>query len=369
MTDASIIAIAALFICAPAFAADIMWTRARGDDTEIYKYNTGEDKDEAAATYPGRVIDVIDKGRWRYVFTDGAMFAEDRKSAYPFKCGTTEKEGDSLVRRTFCRPYIQDGSVMIRHSQQDTNISFDSEGEPFESHDVAHTFWAFDGSGFSLVGNDRQKFDNSHPAAFARAESAFTDTWDKDYWSLARKSSEAWWNYRYDGRPAYTARISRGSGAVWASEPAIKDRGEDIEITAAMHRDSTADEKTVKFTLDGFLKSELINDSINKTAVPKRFALLEAAGGKYYIMANLAPGFDEHIADYFYILKPGETTFAKIAPPKAAGEAFAIQALDTLSLSPTHVMVSANRGKRYLYNLDGRPIRTFENADKAAFMP
>jgi hypothetical protein len=360
---------AAVLFSLPALGADIMWTRARVGETDIHKYSIDSGEDETIASYPGRIIDVIDKGRWRYVFTDRALHAMGGEFAYPFKCGDEEKEGDSFVRRTFCRPYIKDGSVMIRHSQQDTGISFDSAGAMFESHDVLHTFWAFDGSKFVLVGNDRNKLDNSHPASFAETEAEFADSWDKDYWSLARKGNEVWWNYRYDGMPAYTAMASRGIGDVWAAETAIKDRGEDIEISATMHRDSNKDEKTARFKLDGFLKSELIIDNVGKRAVPKRFVLLEVADGKYYVMANLMPGEGAHIADYFYILKPGETRFVKISPPKAMGEAFVPQILDTISMSPTHILVTANKGRRYLYNTDGNTAHAFEDADDAAFMP
>jgi hypothetical protein len=273
------------------------------------------------------------------------------------------------VRRTFCRPYFKDGTLLVRHFQQDTVIFFDSEAKAYESHDIVATDWAFDGDGFALVGNDRKKMENSNKVPFARMEAEFIDTWDKDYWSLFRKSSEVLWNYRYDGLPAYTARISRGFGGVWGSEPQIKDYGDDIEINTVMHRVSNKDGKAVKFRLDGFLKSETLNDNVERRARPKRFLLLEAADGKYYIMANMAAGEAAHATDYFYILKSGETSFSKIAPPKAPGEAFAPQVLDTISLSPTHMLVTATRGKRYLYNTDGQTIRVFEGADMAAFAP
>jgi hypothetical protein len=343
------------------------------DTVYLYDMKTGEKRKMWS---PGTVLDVLKKGSSWYIVTDEAMLYENRaeKSTVklPQPCDDAVKNiSPEFYTQNYCDFGFKDGKFFMQHNRQDTTVKM-SKIEGFnlmqadETHKITRTFYESDGEKFVQKNQsvDIPKF--GWVEEFAGMAADFQATLDTDYFSLNRKMNEADWDYRYDGKPAYYGWLSTEDGNPWASGDTIKLLGDDIEINAKVSMKG-AEEKEVKFRLKDFLETESITKYSNreKKDYPRSYMLFEAAGGKYYVMANTEFGDTPHLTDYFYILKPGETSFVKIEPPKSDEHPQQIG----ITLSPDHIIVQANEGKFYLYGLDGKLAKAFEgDIRKMAFM-
>jgi len=354
------------------FRADIIYVeKIRYDQLGIYEYDIARDKIRLREAVLGDVLDIIKKdGTW-YRIIDNVMIYEKgkevRTSTLPISCRpTVDNSKREVYTSSFCQTGFKDGKLFVRHTFQRVDLTFTSEYSATEDYTITRVDYIWDGKEFVRGEEKTEVLKNPFVEEFAFRNADFLNTMDTDYWSLNRKMSEVGWDYRYDGKHAYMGWLSSGDGNAWASGDNIRVVGNDIEITTKMFLINGRDEKEMRFRLKDFLRTEKTTNSYpyDDKEYSKTYMIFEAAGGKYYVMANTEFGDTPHIMDYFYILRPNSDKWAKIEPPRGVtGQ------LGTIEFSKDYILVSSN-GQWHLYNLDGRLLKVWEEGiGKMAFMP
>jgi len=384
--------LAILLLFGAAASADVvLWTQEGKRDTTLWEFNTNDGKNIKIGSFPGQIIDVLEKGGRLHTFTDRAMFANGWSAEYPFECGTFQHTGKWYQSSTACRPGQRDGFLFVRQTRQDIYARFANpeDAHGFEDYEISHIYWYLAGDTFKAIDTNVTRISGDGPFLLEQMDSEFARSLDIDYYSLARKQNEVGRGVWYDGLPAYSGWIALGDDGVFGAEAAITTDGENIRINAKLRREGGS-EKTVQLFARGFLKTESlltrgegrgelqrhgfpavgfgVTRGPASVQVPQRYILIEAAGGLYYVMAPVTHGFNPQIINRLYILRPGESGFAKIAPPmpKTAGEQRLL--IGEISFGREHILVEAG-GKRYLHNLSGKLVQTFDNASRIAFGP